>query len=152
VLRPSPRLPPAAPMASRRRTSHNVEQKLARQLVKRRPLLRRASASSIPVLPAETATPSLSSQSTTVLSASPSSSASGPPGVSLPPNGVAAVVGIVVMLSLAVLGMFCSLLGLSHLTGFCCRLWRMVVMVISKEEAGRTKCDVRQIPQARGPV
>lgn len=97
---------------SSQRSRHIVEQRVAVRFVKHSPLLQRDTASISP-----TGTPPPSLVSTVTLSTTPSSasSASGPPGVTLPPHGVPALIGIIVTLSLAILGMLAFVL-LSHLT------------------------------------
>lgn len=92
--------------SSGQRIRHRPEQRLARQFSKRALLQRDTVASSVsstPILPGDAAaTAAPSTESTTALSAAPSSS-SGPPGITLPPHGVAALVGIIVTLSIFVL-------------------------------------------------
>lgn len=86
----------------------HTEQMLARQFLKRASLPRRDSVASSSV--ASTASAFLNNVATPV-----SSSNSGPPGVTLPPHGVAALVGIIIMLSAFILGMLRHLpLVVSH--------------------------------------
>lgn len=93
---------------SSQRIRHTAEQMLARQFLKRASLPRRDAVASSSV--ASTASAFLNNVATPV-----SSSNSGPPGVTLPPHGVAALVGIIVMLSAFILGMLRHLpLVVSH--------------------------------------
>ena len=124
---------------SSRHSRHNVEQRLAPRFVKRSSLLRRDTAS---ILPTEAATPSPSFEPTP--SPTPSvSPGSGPPGVTLPPHGVTALISIGVVLSLAILGML--LLVLPVAPNNSPRLLCMEGMGIPKEQEGRTNCVLGEI-------